>query len=236
MKRHVSLVLIPLDDYTRQVITGNYIKPWVECENEPLWKPGYYIFMDMKQKKFMLHVESHLYQEQTLCVMLEEGKTKVLKLKLVPSEKYAVRKDAVVVCGIAQPGKYLDIYSDEIKQRYKLLKDYKSGEKIGIYHPKEKDLSGKRIWIKGRKESFRTVLGEQSDEENYYEIDGPSTKLRKVETDIFLGYNTIVRENGTFYLLFPVGKEAVFQAVLLYEEKKIEVTLQSKKMNYFDLS
>ena len=236
MKRHVSLVLIPIDDYTNQVINGNYLKPWIEWENEAIWKQGFYIFMDMKQEEVILHVESQLYQSQTIALKLNVKETRIIKLRLVPSEKYAKGNACIAISGKAKEGSKILFYSDEIRQSYKLLKDYEPGNPIGIFHPEAMDLSGKKIWIKGRDKSYPATLGERlEEEENCYEIEALSEKIRKVEADIFLAYEATVRENGTFYLLFPAGKEKEFHGIMKYGETSQQILLKAEEDNFFDL-
>lgn len=237
MKRHVSLVLLPIDDYTNEVIKGNYIKPWIEWEHAPIWKQGFYIFTDMKQEKVLLHVDSQLYQNQTISISLDTSSARVIKLRLVPSEKYAMGNNSVVIRGIGEVGQKAAFYSEEIRQCYKLLKDYEPGTKISIFHPNGLDLSGKTVWLKGREKRYLATLGEQQeDEENCYEITRVPEKLRKAETDIYLVYETVVREDGTFYLLFPQSKEIEFHGIMEYQKISQPIVLRAGEENFFLLS
>lgn len=233
MKRHVSLVVIPIDDLTSQVIKENYIRPSIQWEKPPIWKQGFYVFVNVGEKEVNLHIESQLYQSQNLHISLEEGNVK--KIRLVPSELYGNIGDCLIIRGTGTPGETVGVYSEHSSQHFKLLRDYHKGEQLGIFNCSELDLSGRKLFIKGREKNWTVTLGELSEEQDSQyqvkEIDmqQESERIRKVEATVYLYYETKVRENGTFYLLMPKGKESEFPAKLCYQGEEREMIIENEE-------
>lgn len=240
MKRHVSLVVVPIDDVTSQVISGNYIRPFIDWEKEAIWKPGYYVFMDVGQKEPMIQIESRLYQSQNVLVSLDEEKTKIVKVHMAPSELYRKAVSYQIVRGTGRPGETVGVYSEYCIQHFKLLKDFHRGEQIGIYNSTGLELSGRKLWIKGREKNWFLRLGELSEEaDGWYEVRQMDLEekesIRKVEATVFLVYETTIREDGSFYLLIPRGEEKEYQAVICYQEKETKISFLAEEENDIEL-
>lgn len=236
IKSHVSLVIVPIDDITNQVIEENRIKPWIEWEKAAMWKPGFYLFLNVTQTEFILHLESRHYQGQDISIFLEKGKTQIMKVRMVPSEQYPNKNAFVEISGTGKKGEIVSIYSMETLQSYKLLKEYQPGENLGIYNSDILDLSGKKIWMREREKEWFIRLGEESEkEEREYLVEGILEPVKRSEAVIYLIYETKVREDGSFYLLFPKGKQEEILAVLGYRGYEQEIHLKSEKLNQFHL-
>lgn len=235
MVRHICLVLIPIDDFTNRMIREDLIKPWVDGEKPPIYKEGFYIFTDMVEKEFTIRIGSVLYQSQTIVVQLMDKETKIIKVRLVPAERYPSRKPAVAVSGKGIKGDSVFIYTRESKKFYKLSRDYRRGENIEISHEEDLDLSGKKVLIVNKGNEFVLRLGEKSVTDDGYEVETLQESLFRGETKIYLIYEAEVREDGTFYILLPSEGKAPVGGILSYREKKIEVTLDCEKENCFCL-
>lgn len=240
MKRHVALVIVPIDDFTNQVITENYLEFSIPYEKAPVWKPGFYVFSDIKQKEIIISIKSKLYQSQECSLTLEPANTIIMKVRMVPGEKYAYSKEGISVQGRGETGKVVRIYSTQFRKSYKLSADYIQNKRVSIAHPAEIDFTGKILGMKTREEEWFIQLGTLSEEENQYEItflsqQEPNRTLRKMEVNLYPVYETKCREDGTFYLLLPKGEGEKLHAKLNYEGKEREIVLDTTKQNTINL-
>lgn len=241
MKRHVALVIVPIDDFTNQVITGNYLEFCIPYEKAPVWKPGFYVFSDVKQKELTISIKSKLYQSQELFLALDPTDTAIVKVRMVPSEKYAYQDGGVAIQGRGKAGETVKVYSDEILKSYKLLADYTLDKRLSVSHPTEVDFTGKILWMKSREEEWFIQIGTLSEEENKYEITflsehEPDRNLRKMEVNLYPVYEAKCRADGTFYMIFPKGESDELHAKLNYEGKEQDITLYRTKQNTINLT
>lgn len=224
-KRQVSLVIIPVDEITNQVITENTIKPWIEYEREPVWKPGFYVYTDLKQEQFTLHIASKQYIEQNIPLQCVSGKTVIQRIRLMPSMRYPFPDNFTVIRGTGKPGELIGAVHEDSVQQYRLQKDYEPEGLLQILHSEWLDFTGKKVLIQTASERILATLGEcQEDPEFAYPIYSDqgqlSKKLRRQETRIFPVFETRVCEDGTFFLPVPYGKMPESSITLWYQGRE----------------
>lgn len=228
----MSLVLIPVDEITNQVITKNTIKPSIEYEREPVWKPGFYVFTDLRQEQFTLHIQSKLYMEQHIPLQCLSGKTVIQRIRLMPSARYSFPDNFTAIRGIGKPGALIRAVNEDGVQQYRLQRDYEPEGLLQILHSDWLDFSGKRVLIQTASEKILATLGEcQEDHEFAYPVyteQGQlNQKLRRQETRIFPVFETRVCEDGRFYLPVPYGKIPEASITLWYQGREWKTEIKN---------
>ncbi|SET16420.1 hypothetical protein [[Clostridium] polysaccharolyticum] len=231
MKSRVSLVMIPIDSVTNQVITGNYIRPWIQWERDAMWKQGAYVFADMKQSEAVLHLESKLYQNQDIPIKIDLDRVNYMKILFGPSRLYQKPESYITVRGTGTKGETVSIYSEMCSQSFRLLQDYKKGGLFGIHNAGRLDFSGRKFYLKGREKNGFITLGEQSEEdEKQYQVkhisDEALESIRKFDGAIYLVYETKILEDGSFFMYLPKGNEEPYHAKLIYMGEEKNIVLQ----------
>lgn len=247
MKRNVSLVLVPIDDLTSKVITKNHITPWIEWEKPPIWKQGVYVFTDIRQTEFTVHIESGRYQAMAYPVTLELGHMKEIKIRLTPSCLLPENGLAATIRGTGTPGETVSFYSESRNQGYRLARDYKPGELMLLYHGETLDFSGKKAVLRDKNKEVFLQMGAKSEENgmeypiSILELEDISRdkktemqEFRKVESILSLVYETTVLKDGTFMLYVPMVPNDSCPVKLYYKGKFQEVMLKQDNLLELD--
>lgn len=215
LKKNVSLVVLPIDDFTELPITGSVIRMYTEDKRYTSIRKeeGYHVFCDLKGDTIKICIESPLYQKQTICFPLEET-IKVHTIRMMPNAYYPLPAGATCVRGTLEPGSRIRLFFPEQKKNYKLLYDYtqkKQEASLSLFCPERAELSGKTLFIKnasGKGEFFR--VKNQVEEECELE-QSLSRSYKKIGTSVYPVYEAVADENGLFYLLIrsvPVEVES----------------------------
>ncbi len=209
VRTKVSLVIVLIDDFNNKVIAGSKARVWIPGEKAPILKTeGYYVFTNLSQVQFQVLIESGMYENQTVPVMLSEedaGYT-MIKARMVPNRAYLLPSGTTCVEGTAEPGSRIRLFCREGVKTLKLLYDYDcSGEYsrgIGIYHPDEMDIEGKVLYIENRdrsnQEFFR--ISKAEDGGRYLLSEPLVSNYKKIGTTIYPVYGANADEKGYFFL------------------------------------
>ena len=241
LKREVSLVILPIDDFTGRVITGSAVRMYTEDGKPSIRKEeGYHVFCDLKVPEIRICAEGPLYQKQTFKVSLG-GKVEIRQIRMLPGRCYPIPSGATCLRGRLPAGTKLRLYFPEQKKGYKLLYDYdpeKEGKKIRLFCPEKTQLSGKLLCVPGRKKEpeFFRILSWQKEEG---ELEAPLDQAyKKIGTTIFPVYEARAGEDGNVYLLIRSlpgeGKACVWAEFPEGEKKKrtcVELTLEAGREN-----
>lgn len=203
-KRTVSLVILPIDDFTEQVIADSKIRVYTEqgkhlsiCKED-----GYRVFCDLRGNTVRICAEGPLYQKQAAEFPVGDAST-VFKLRMLPNANYPIPRGATCIRGRMKPGSRIRLFFPEQKKIYKLLYDYVPNEQecsLSLFMPELVHLEGKSLYIQSRDEEgeFFRVTG-QMDEK--IQIDGVLKKgYKKIGTTIYPVYEAETGEDGSFYL------------------------------------
>lgn len=243
----VSLVVIAIDDFNNKPISGNKLRVWIEGEKPVIQKQeGYYVFVNLKKKEFVLHIEGEIYYKREILLdenKLKEYKQEALKVRMIPNRYYPITSDTTCMEGIAKPYSKIKIYSEEHITPYKLLYTYEKGSReISIYHPNDINIEGKILLVKSKDDTqyeFVEIEGKKEEELAVYHIRYPlSNTYKKIGTVLYPVYTVETDEKGEFY--FPVSglytSKTSFVFILQGKEKKSKVMkLAAGKVNKIDL-
>ena len=203
LKRMVSLVILPIDDFTEKVITDAKLRVYTEqgkrlaiCKED-----GYRIFCDLKESKVKICAEGPLYQKQTV-EFLVSGASVVFKLRMIPNSGYPIQRGVTSIRGFLKPKSKIQLFFPELKKKYKLLYDYAIEEQkrsLSLFFSEAVSLEGKLLYIQNKEEGeFFRVTG-QTDEN--VQIDRVLQKsYKKIGTTIYPVYEVFAEEDGSFYL------------------------------------
>lgn len=204
LKRGVSLVILPIDDFTEQVIKGSNLRVYTEqgkrlsiCKED-----GYRIFCDLKESFVKICAEGPLYQKQTVTFPVS-GASVVFKLRMLPNTSYPIAQGVTCIRGFLKSGSKIRLFFPEQKKKYKLLYDYIVEEQknsLSLFFPDSVCLEGKSLYIQNREGEgeFFKVTGQM---EEQVQIDRILQKTyKKIGTTIYPVYEAFAEADGRFYL------------------------------------
>lgn len=204
-KREVSLVVLPVDDFTERVITGSGLRMYTEEGKRPsIRKPdGYHVFCNLTGSTIRICVEGPLYQKQTLDLPLGDP-SKVYVVRMLPNASYPIPAGATCVRGKVKAGSRIRLFFPEQKKSYKLLYDYTPGKEnrsLALFCPETVELEGKTLCIKsssGEEGEFFRVKGQK---EETCQLEHPLEKgYKKIGTSVYPVYEVSADGEGSFYL------------------------------------
>lgn len=237
---HVSLVVIPIDDFTGKPITGSNVRVYITGEKPPIVKAeGYRVFVNIQQPCVKVHCESGLYDPREDIVELKDQPLQMLKIRLSPNTSYPIPPDTTCVVGNTKPNAHLLLRSKTTESAYKLLYEYshkeeKSKQYMEIYNPLKKELEGKLFYICSKDQTDWEYFKIRGFEQDKYILETPlQHEYKKIGTDIVPVYETYADKNGDFFL--PIsgkhGESMEYICQIDGQEECKEITLYSGKRN-----
>ena len=240
LKRVVSLALLPIDDFTDQIITGSQLRVYaMEGNISSIRKSdGYHIFCDLSGGEVEICLEGPLYQKRILRLPIVQGKPKVCQVRMLPAACYPLPRGTTIVSGILPMGTAIRLFLPGKKRGCKLLQDYDpgiQGEELSLFLPCERSFLGKLMCVCGKErdlEFFRVIdqkgnicIAEHALSKGY----------QRTGTNVYPVNEASVGEDGSFYL--PVGGLAGEETCICIlteangEEKRCEIMLTAGKEN-----
>lgn len=249
IKLGVSLVVTPIDDFNNKPIGQSKLRVWIEGEKPAIQKQeGYYVFVNLKKKNFVLHLEGDIYCHQE--ILLDEAKLKeyeqdALKVRMIPNHCYPMSPDTTCIEGKASPDVTIQIYSEEHANPYKLLYTYEKGSKqMSIYHPNDINIEGKTLLIKNKNDTqgeFVQIEGKREEERAVvYNIRYPlDNEYKKIGAILYPVYTIQTDSKGEFY--FPIAniyteKTSFIFGIQKEDFRKKVIELEAGKVNKVDLT
>lgn len=205
LKKEVSLVLLPIDDFTGRIIMGSGLRVYIKEENRPsIRKPdGYHIFCNLSGGEAEICLEGPLYQKRILRLPIVRGKPNICLIRMLPGPVYPLPQGATVITGVLPEGSTIRLFFSGAKKVCRLLDDYdpeRQGEALSLFRPYEMSLEGKMLCVceKENEPEFFRVTGKNR---NICMLDRPLSKAyRKTATAVYPVYEAIAGEGGIIYL------------------------------------
>lgn len=229
-----SFTAVAINDYTNRIITGSSVRMLIDGKSVALRKEdGYHVFLGLNQEKYDLVVDSWLFQMQMVSVNLKgrERYEELIKVRLLPNERYKTGRDTTSISGRAEPNQQIHIMLQHLSKPYKLSEDYNGSEVISIYHSEDAYFDGKQFCIgnkNGEREEFRIreILTETATKSAYrkYKISDPLFgDYEKSNTVLKRIYTITADETGYFYFLLPEDAEndGVFEYYIAGEQENL---------------
>lgn len=241
-------MVIPIDDFNNKPIIGDKIHVWIEGEKPAVRKQeGYHVFVNLRQKSFVLHLEGEFYHKQKIWLdeeKLKQYRQETLKVRMVPNRCYPISPNTTCVEGKARENCIIQIYSEENGNPYKLLYTYEKGSRqIGIYHYGDINIEGKTLLIKNKSDEqyeFVEIEGKREEENMVtYNIRYPlEHTYKKIGTILYPVYRIKTNSQGEFY--FPIANisssNVPFVFSIMGEKNRKEVIeLTAGKVNKVEL-
>lgn len=246
--RVVSLVVVPVDDFTGKIIKGSNAKVFIEGEKPPIKKnEGYQAFVNLNKPVVTVHVTGPLYVPQKIDVALnkEEG-YRLIKIRMTPNRNYAMPEGTVYITGKALPNSRVFIKSENVQNPYKLLYDYNKaadGVKIKLFNPTDADLDGIHFSIANKtskKEERFLILSTIDKNERIYMLSEPlKNDYKKIGTDIVSLHTVVSDGEGAFFLM--IGDKMTGNCIAACENAKgnytaKSFTIEDKNTAFIDLT
>lgn len=205
IKRKLSLVLLPVDDFTDRIIAGPGIRMYTAEGGHPSLRKeeGYHVFCDLPGDRARICVEGPLYQRRVLELPLTE-EPEVIQVRMIPGEGYPIPEGATCISGNLAPGSLIRLYFPEQKKCCKLLYDYdarRDGKELSLFQQEPGSLEGQTLCIsdkEGKGEFFR--IRKQEGERCHMEHP-LSGNYKKIGTTVYRVYEACAKEDGSIYLL-----------------------------------
>ncbi|MCH5275792.1 MAG: hypothetical protein J1E65_08120 [Lachnospiraceae bacterium] len=240
LKRKVSFALLPIDDFTGQIITGSQLRACLREENKSsIRKPdGYHIFCDLSGSEAEVCLEGPLYQKQILRLPIGQEAAKVYQVRMLPKRGYPFPQGTTIVSGVLPKGSMIRMFFPKKKKGCKLLYDYDpgiQGKELSLFRPSKMYLGGKTMCICGQKEDLEFFrISDQR--EDICILEQPLSKVyQKSGTGVYPVYEAAAGVAGSFYL--PIGglrEEEICICILIGadgKEKICQVELMTGREN-----
>lgn len=240
LKRKVSLILLPIDDFTGRIITGSKLRVYLKEENVSSIRKqdGYHIFCNISGSEAEICLEGPLYQKQILRLPIGQEKPKVYPVRMFPGIAYPLPKETTIVSGTLPEGGVLKLVTFGQKRGCKLLHDYDpgvQGESLSLFRPFETFLVGRTMCIRDKEKNYEFFkITDQKG--NICIPEHPLSKTyRKIGTGVYPVYEITGGEDGEFRLpINGLTEEEIGIGFLMragIEEKSCEISLMAGKEN-----
>lgn len=230
---HVSLVVLPIDDFTGRPITGGQVRIFIPGQRPPVVKSdGYHVFANLQKPRVKVCCESALYTPRTEEIILSAEKNPlVVKLRLSPNASYAVPPGATCVVGKAPPGRRIRFCSTDSADVYRLSGEYihtgDASDTLSIFNPKHRELEGKTMLIRDKngQQEYLTVAGLKED--TYRLAEPLQHDYKKADAVLHPVYETYSNSMGDFFLLLgsSKGEEVLWSWEIEGDKKLREIVL-----------
>ena len=241
LRREVSLVLLPIDDFTDRIITGSQLHVYTREDHiSSFRKPdGYHVFCDLVGNEVEVCLEGPLYQKKILKLPIGLEEPNVYQVRMLPGISYPLPQGTTVIRGAFPEGNVIRVFFPRLKRSCKLLYDYDPSihrEELSLFQPYEMSLKGKTLCICGKEkdlEFFRV-----SDQKgNICSLEHPLSKVyQKMSTSVYPVYEAAAGEDGNIYL--PISRLTEDEACVCVlmgagqEEKTCEIVITAGKVNW----
>ena len=241
LKRKVSLILLPIDDFTGRIIKGSGLRVYFKEDNISSIRKqdGYHVFCNLSGSEAEICLEGPLYQKQILRLPIGQEQAKVYPVRMIPGIAYPLPKGTTIVSGTLPEGGVLRLVIFGKKNSCKLLCDYDpgmQGEGLSLFQPFEMFLEGKTMCIRNKEKNheFFKIMNQK---DNICIPEHPLSKAyQKIGTDVYPVYEITSREDGEFRLPIKglAGEETGIGFLMREskEEKTCEITLIAGKENH----
>lgn len=208
MRNVVSIVLVPIDDFTDEVIIDKAVD--IKIEGNSMKRPikkqeGFFVFTNINEKNIAITIKSYYYNSAKLEVDIEKLNklNPVVKVRLKPNSKYKFPKGITCINGKTEPNTSIKIIYRCKNNLFMLFEDnVREDSKLKIYNPLNIDLEGKSFLIgeKSKKEKEEFNIIEFNEESSMYLLDQQLKKSYKKEVCEILKIDHIdVFEDGKFF-------------------------------------
>lgn len=159
MRRKVSLVIIPIDDFTDEVIKKLDIAIKINEINREFIKKqeGFFIITDLEEDIIKINISVYSFIKVSLNVNLSEldKLNPVIKVRLKPNERYNFKSGITCIKGQTKCDSEILIIYENKSNTFRLLEDIDAeAESIRIYNPLNRKLEGSSIIIKDGTEQY----------------------------------------------------------------------------------
>ena len=240
LKRKVSLILLPIDDFTGRIIKGSKLRVYLTEDNIPSIRKqdGYHVFCNLSGSEAEVCLEGPLYQKQILRLPIGQGKLQIYPVRMLPGIAYPLPEETTIISGTLPEGGVLRIFTLGKKRECKLLCDYDpgiQGECLSLFQSFEMSLEGKTMCIRD-KEKNHEFFKITEHKGNICIPERPLSKTyQKIGTGVYPVYEITGGEDGEFRIPISglTGEEVGIGYLLRAgkEEKTCEIALMAGKEN-----
>lgn len=244
VRNRVSLVLLPIDDFTDKVITEKVVNVRIANSNlKPIRKQdGFIVFTNIEESNIVVIINGYFYN--TARVEIDIARLNelapIIKVRLKPNEQYHFPKNTTCLMGKTIPNTILTVIHKSKFNKFRLLEDNKKGKAdIKIYNPINVDLEGRDFIITDKSSRSREefTIVEYNDENKTYTLNKTLKKEYKKEVCMIIKIDYIeVFEDGKFFLPLRniVSGENTITVENNYKVKK-DIVLEEGIINNIDI-
>lgn len=229
MRTRVSLVLVPIDDFTDKIITEKLVNVEINGNNvrQAIRKQeGFFVFTNITQSNVNITIKAYSYNIAKLEVDINKLKklNPIVKVRLKPNNQYKFPDGITCLSGNTIANTTIKIMYKCKNNLFMLFEDNKEkSSSIRIYNPLNIDLEGKNFIIteKNSKINEEFNIVQFDEEKNLYILNEPLKKLYKKETCEILKIDYIdVFEEGTLFFPLKNFTDDKREIIIQTEDKK----------------
>lgn len=233
-KTKISHILELYDGYTGQPADAGQFR--IESSlGKVVWMPkdnGCMVLCDCGKTDIKISLESRWYLKKQVFLgkALPDGKRLVQRVWVFPGDAYPQQKWEVLKHQEAQPLCQAVIFPVAERRTFRLYQNVKKQDTcLWIYHKKHEHLEGREILL--YPQQMRLVLGKETTPfcfllEHPIEIE---TEIKKDGTQIVIGYEGAVREDGSLQIAVPIKTGSVEKSILYIEGQRQEIVHDCNK-------
>jgi hypothetical protein len=244
VRNRVSLVLLPIDDFTDKVITEKVVNVKILNSNlRPIRKQdGFIVFTNIEEPKIAVIISGHFYNAARVEIDITRLNelSPIIKVRLKPNEVYSFPKNTTCLRGKTIPNTTLTVIHKSKFNTFRLFEDNKKGAaNIKIYNPINLDLEGRDFIItdKNGKAREEFTIVEYDDENKTYTLNKALKKEYKKEVCMITKIDYVdVFEDGEFFL--PLRNIVSGENTITIENNskvKKEIVLEEGIINSIDI-
>lgn len=206
MRRKVSLVIIPIDDFTDEVIKKSDISIKInEIYREVIKKQeGFFIITDLEEDIVNINISEYSFIPVSLNVNLNEldKLNPVIKVRLKPNERYNFNSETTCIKGQTTCDSEILIIYENKSNTFRLLEDIEEeAESIRLYNPLNRKIEGSSIIIKDATERYDSneIIDFDSKYKRYILKNKVLNQYKKENSKVIIVDYVIADKEGNFF-------------------------------------
>lgn len=241
MIKKVSLVVIPIDDFTDEIITKERVALKVNGMNRDIIKKqeGFLIITNLEETIIKLSVSAYSFIPVELEVNLAEidRLEPILRVSLKPNEKYNFSSEVTCIKGETVPETEILIINVNKENTFRLLEDINvTSKNIKIYNPLNINLERRKIVFKEDTEEYEynEILEFDTQEKRYLLKQDILKEHKKDNTKVIKGELVKADEKGSFFIPLKNINDKVY--LKTEDEVLHNVVLEKGRVNFIKLN
>lgn len=242
VRHSVSFVLELWDDFMDRPISDASLNVYTEDKKRPIRKKGgFYVFTNASFPA-VVTIESAWYEREEIRIPSMDRRNPVIKRRLSPGHRYPLPEGTTFVQGLAAPDVRVEVSVEDDSALWRLLSDYdaeKTPDRMELFNPFEKELEGRRFYIRdreGKKEEFFQIQSQEARTGKIRLAEALEHAYKKAGTKLYECSSTRADAEGRFQIPLKVrtqGKKEILCRIGI-EGRIYEAWIETEKTAHWE--